>query len=91
MLAEYGGLSKVMPWFAVIFMIMTPVVDRHAADPGKRIHRASGRSLVGAFGARSKVWAILGATGLVLGAAYMLWLYQRTMFGQDRHTRTTAS
>jgi NADH-quinone oxidoreductase subunit M len=29
-----------------------------------------------------KIFAILGATGIVLGAAYMLWLYQRTMFGK---------
>jgi len=29
----------------------------------------------------SKPWAVVGASGIVLGAAYMLWLYQRTMFG----------
>ncbi len=29
-----------------------------------------------------KIFAILGATGIVLGAVYMLWLYQRTMFGK---------
>ena len=29
----------------------------------------------------NKVWAAFAATGIVLGAAYMLWLYQRTMFG----------
>jgi NADH-quinone oxidoreductase subunit M len=30
----------------------------------------------------SKVWAAFAASGIVLGAAYMLWLYQRTMFGR---------
>src|SRR4030095_2603202 len=29
-----------------------------------------------------KVWAVLAVLGIVLGAAYMLWLYQRTMFGK---------
>jgi NADH-quinone oxidoreductase subunit M len=29
----------------------------------------------------NKIWAAFAATGIVLGAAYMLWLYQRTMFG----------
>jgi NADH-quinone oxidoreductase subunit M len=29
-----------------------------------------------------KYWAVLAATGIVLGAVYMLWLYQRTMFGK---------
>ena len=30
----------------------------------------------------SKIWAAVAASGIVLGAAYMLWLYQRTMFGK---------
>ena len=33
----------------------------------------------------SKVWAAVAASGIVLGAAYMLWLYQRTMFGKIEH------
>ena len=37
--------------------------------------------LVGVF-QTSKVWAAFGATGIVLGAAYMLWLYQRVFFGE---------
>jgi NADH-quinone oxidoreductase subunit M len=41
--------------------------------------------LLGAFNMAhmaGKYWAILAATGIVLGAAYMLWLYQRTIFGK---------
>ena len=38
--------------------------------------------LLGAFQLPQKHWAILAATGIVLGAVYMLWLYQRTMFGK---------
>ena len=38
--------------------------------------------LVGVFALPQKIWAVLAATGIVLGAVYMLWLYQRTMFGK---------
>jgi NADH-quinone oxidoreductase subunit M len=37
--------------------------------------------LIGAFH-HSWVWALFGASGIVLGAAYMLWLYQRVFFGE---------
>ena len=83
--------ARSMPWFAVIFMIMTLSSIGMPLIPGNGfIGRVDDLWWVRS-GCRSKVWAILGATGLVLGATYMLWLYQRTMFGQDRHTRTTAS
>ena len=35
----------------------------------------------------SKLWAAVAATGMVLGAAYMLWLYQRTMFGSVQNVK----
>jgi NADH-quinone oxidoreductase subunit M len=79
-LADYGGLVKVMPWFAVMFMIMTLSSIGMPLIPGNGF-TGEWTILVGAFGLSTKVWAILGATGLVLGATYMLWLYQRTMFG----------
>ena len=78
-ISEYGGLSKVMPVYAAIFLDHDDVVDRpagaerlhrRAADPAGRVRRAA-RS-----GRRSP------ASGVVLGAAYMLYLYQRTMFGK---------
>jgi NADH-quinone oxidoreductase subunit M len=40
--------------------------------------------LVGVFN-RSTLWAVLAATGIVLGAAYMLWMYQRAFFGEVTH------
>jgi len=79
-LADYGGLVKVMPWFAVMFMIMTLSSIGMPLIPGNGF-TGEWTILVGAFGLGTKVWAVLGATGLVLGATYMLWLYQRTMFG----------
>ncbi len=80
-LTEYGGLAKVMPWFAVIFMIMTLSSIGMPLIPGNGF-TGEWTILVGVFGLKTKVWAVLGATGLVLGATYMLWLYQRTMFGK---------
>ena len=76
-IAEYGGLSKVMPVYAVIFLIMT------LSSIGlPTLNGFIGEILIlqGVF-VGNKMWAAVAATGIVLGAAYMLWLYQRTMFG----------
>jgi NADH-quinone oxidoreductase subunit M len=77
-IAEYGGLSKVMPVFAAVFLIMTLSSIGLPALNG-----FIGELLIlqGVFPV-SKVWAAVAASGIVLGAAYMLWLYQRTMFGR---------
>jgi NADH-quinone oxidoreductase subunit M len=80
-LGDYGGLARVMPWFAVIFMIMTLSSIGMPLIPGNGF-TGEWTILVGVFRLATKSWAILGATGLVLGATYMLWLYQRTMFGK---------
>jgi NADH-quinone oxidoreductase subunit M len=80
-LGDYGGLVKVMPGFAVIFMIMTLSSIGMPLIPGNGFI-GEWTILVGVFGLEAKVWSILGATGLVLGATYMLWLYQRTMLGK---------
>ena len=81
LLEDYGGLARVMPRFAVIFLIMTLSSIGMPLIPGNGF-TGEWTILVGVFRLPSKVWAVLGATGLVLGAAYMLWLYQRTMFGK---------
>ncbi len=77
-ISEYGGLSKVMPTYAVIFLIMTMSSIGLPALNG-----FIGELLIlqGVFVA-NKIWAGFAASGVVLGAAYMLWLYQRTMFGK---------
>ncbi len=81
MIADYGGVSKVMPVFAVFFMIMTLSSIGMPALPGNGFV-GEFSILLGAFRLAQKYWAVLAATGIVLGAAYMLWLYQRTMFGK---------
>jgi NADH-quinone oxidoreductase subunit M len=83
LLADFGGLSKVMPVFAVMFMIFTlSSIGMLALNGfiGEFTILAGAFQIAPALG--GKIFAILGATGIVLGAAYMLWLYQRTMFGK---------
>src|ERR1700733_11844924 len=77
-ISEYGGLSKVMPVYAAIFLIMTM-----SSIGLPTLNGFIGEFLIlqGVFVA-SKVWAAVAASGVVLGAAYMLYLYQRTMFGK---------
>ena len=78
MISEYGGLSKIMPVYAAIFLFMTLSSIGLPALNG-----FIGELLIlqGVFVA-NKIWAAFAASGIVLGAAYMLWLYQRTMFGK---------
>jgi NADH-quinone oxidoreductase subunit M len=77
MIAEYGGISKQMPVYATYFLIITM---SSIGLPALNGFIGEFTILVGAF-ARSWVWATFGALGIVLGAAYMLWMYQRVFFG----------
>ena len=76
-ISEYGGLSKVMPVYAAVFLIMTM-----SSIGLPTLNGFIGEVLIlqGVF-VVNKIWAAVAASGIVLGAAYMLWLYQRTMFG----------
>jgi NADH-quinone oxidoreductase subunit M len=77
-IAEYGGLSKVMPLYAAVFMVMTM-----SSIGLPMLNGFIGEFLIlqGIF-VVDLVWALVAGSGIVLGAAYMLWLYQRTMFGK---------
>jgi len=77
-IADFGGLSKSMPIYATIFMIMTM---SSIGLPGLNGFIGEFAILQGAFQARPW-WAVVAASGIILGAAYMLWLYQRVMFGK---------
>ena len=84
-ISEYGGLSKVMPVYAAVFLVMTM-----SSIGLPTLNGFIGEFLIlqGVFVANhpflggGKVWAAFAASGVVLGAAYMLYLYQRTMFGK---------
>ncbi len=81
MIADFGGLSKVMPVYAAVFMIVTL---SSIGLPGTNGFVGEFLILLGAFKART-VYGVLGATGVVLGAAYMLWMFQRVMFGEIKN------
>jgi NADH-quinone oxidoreductase subunit M len=77
-ISEYGGLLKVMPIFTLVFGL--------AALSSMGMPPLNGfigeiTILSGAF-QMSHVWAFWGAVGIALGAAYLLWLFQRTMLGE---------
>ncbi len=77
-IARYGGLVHRMPAYAVVFMIFTLGA---VGLPGTSGFVGEFLVLVGAFQANTWV-AALATTGFVLGAAYMLWLYRRVIFGK---------
>ncbi len=74
---ELGGLSNVMPVYATLFMI---VMLSSIGLPLLNGFIGEFTILQGVYEVNWR-WAAWAVTGIVLGAAYMLWLYQRTMFG----------
>src|SRR5262245_31679650 len=77
-IAEYGGLAHVMPKFAIVFAF---AMLSSAGLPLLNGFVGEFTILQGAFEA-NRIWAAFAVTGVILGAAYLLWLYQRTMLGQ---------
>jgi NADH-quinone oxidoreductase subunit M len=75
---EYGGLANVMPIFATVFAF---AMLSSAGLPLLNGFIGEFTILQGAFEA-SWVWAAFAVTGIILSAAYLLWLYQRTMLGE---------
>ncbi len=78
LISELGGLSRQMPVYATLFAI---IMLSSMGLPGLNGFIGEFLILVGAFQVRWW-WGALAVTGIILGAAYMLWLYQRTMFGE---------
>ncbi len=77
-IAAYGGLTNRMPLYAVIFLIMTM---GNVGLPGTSGFVGEFLTLMGAF--KANVWvAILATTGVILSAAYALWLFARVMYGE---------
>ncbi len=78
LIAEFGGLSKVVPLFALFFMIVTL---SSIGLPGLNGFVGEFLILLGAFKA-NKLFAVLAASGVILAAVYMLWMFQRVMYGK---------
>jgi len=91
-LSQYGGVARVAPALSAVFLF---VVLSSIGLPGTNgfvgeflilIGTFTSTSPLGSWGAvpRGQLFSILGASGVVLGAVYMLWMVQRTLFGPKR-------
>ncbi|MEQ9089586.1 MAG: NADH-quinone oxidoreductase subunit M [Balneola sp.] len=81
MIKDFGGIAKKMPIFTVMFMIATLA---SIGLPGLNGFVGEFLILNGSFFSElydNKVFAILAASGVILAAVYMLWMFQRVMFG----------
>jgi NADH-quinone oxidoreductase subunit M len=83
---RYGGLSNNMPAYALLFMLFTMA---SVGLPGTSGFVGEFLSLVGAYRASSLV-AFVATSGIILGAAYMLYLYWRVAFGTSRNAEAAA-
>jgi NADH-quinone oxidoreductase subunit M len=77
-ISQFGGISNVMPVFAIVFLIMTM-----SSIGLPLLNGFIGEFTIMAGALQERLWwAVFAGSGIVLGAAYMLWLYQRTMLGK---------
>lgn len=78
MIVDFGGIAKQMPVFATIFMIVT---FSSIGLPGTNGFVGEFLVLVGSY--QSLKWyTVIATTGVIFAAVYMLWMFQRVMFGQ---------
>jgi NADH-quinone oxidoreductase subunit M len=78
LIADYGGLWKVMPAFSVLFLVVTL---SSIGLPGLNGFVGEFLILVGAFQWNRTV-AVVATSGIIFAAVYMLWMYQRVFFGE---------
>lgn len=85
MISDFGGIAKIMPVFATMFMI---AMLASIGLPGLNGFIGEFLILNGSFISElyaNKTYAVVAAIGVILAAAYMLWMYQRVMFGPVTH------
>jgi NADH-quinone oxidoreductase subunit M len=95
-IADFGGLSATLPWFAALFMI---VCLSSIGLPGLNGFIGEFLILLGAFrawpeysawplpGSAGNIVSAIAATGVILAAIYLLWMYQRVMFGPIKNEK----
>ena len=88
MIVDFGGLAKKMPIFATFFLIVTL---SSIGLPGLNGFVGEFMILLGSFvgGAFSKWYVVFATTGVILAAVYMLWMFQRVMFGTPDETNAS--
>ena len=75
---KYGGLVSIMPRYAIVFMVFTLGA---LGLPGTTGFIGEFLILMGAF-EKNILVAMIASLGVILGAAYMLWLFKRVVFGE---------
>ena len=85
-IARYGGLADNMPGYALLFMLFTMA---SVGLPGTSGFVGEFLSLIGTY-ERSTWAAVIATTGIILGAAYMLYLYWRICYGKLVHADAAA-
>ena len=78
LIKEYGGIAKIMPAYATVFLIVTL---SSIGVPSTNGFIGEFLILLGTFKV-NKAAAVLAATGVILGAVYMLWMFQRVFYGK---------
>jgi len=81
MIADYGGIAKVMPLYAVLFLI---IALSSIGLPTTNGFVGEFLILMGAF-ASNKLYGVIATSGVILAAVYLLWMYQRVFYGQIVH------
>jgi NADH-quinone oxidoreductase subunit M len=79
LISDYGGLATVTPRFAAIFLIFTLA---SIGLPSTNGFVGEFLIILGGFAA-NKLMGVLAATGIIIGAGYMLWLYQRVFYMEE--------
>ena len=78
LISKYGGLVSIMPRYAIVFMVFTLGA---LGLPGTTGFVGEFLILIGTF-KKNFLVATIASLGVILGAAYMLWLYKRIIFGE---------
>jgi NADH-quinone oxidoreductase subunit M len=82
MIDEYGGLKAVMPWFSAVFLL---ICLSSIAVPGFNGFIGEFLILIGSWRAPfmpGRTLVVLASLGIVLAAAYILWMVQRVLYGE---------
>jgi NADH-quinone oxidoreductase subunit M len=77
-ISEFGGIKSVMPWFAALFLL---VCLSSIAVPGFNGFVGEFLILVGSWPA-NRVYVVVASLGVILAAAYILWMVQRVLYGE---------
>jgi len=83
-ITDFGGLAKQMPVFATIFMIVT---FSSIGLPGTNGFVGEFLILLGTFQGPMRIYSIIATSGVILSAVYMLWMFQRVMFGELKNPK----